>query len=111
MRISLGLAYADVWIVVCDWCGRASEPAIDRRGLEAILSTPDRFGHFFTFHRPGPDWKRHECHWCRSEREWQVQLEAIRQRAREEVERERQQRRAGPTQAEPAGPDPTPPSP
>jgi hypothetical protein len=109
-RITLGLSYAQAWIVLCDWCGRSSQPVIDYPSLEAALSTPDRFGHYFTFHKPGPDGKRHECHWCRREREWQAELAAIRQRVREEIERERHQREAGPTEAGPAGPSLAPPS-
>ena len=59
--------------------------------LEVIFSRPDKFGHHFTFHKPGPDGKRHECPWCRWEREWQAELEAVRQRVREEIEREKRQ--------------------
>jgi hypothetical protein len=91
-RITLGLSYAQAWIVVCDWCGKPSHPVADFRSLEAILSTPDRFGRRFTFHKPGPDGKRHECPWCRWECEWQAELEAVRQRVREEIERERRER-------------------
>lgn len=90
-RITLGLSYAQVWVVICDWCGKTSATVADFRNLEEILSTPDRFGRFFTVHKRRPDGKQHECHWCRSEREWQAELEAIRQRVRQEIERERRQ--------------------
>ncbi len=92
-RITLGLSYAQAWIVLCDWCGRSSQPVTDYAGLQATLSMPDRFGHFFPFHKPGPDGKRHECHWCRWEREWQAELEAIRQRVKNEIEQEKRQAR------------------
>jgi len=90
-RITLGFSYAQIWVVICDWCGKTSATVADPRNPEATLSRPDSFGHFFTFHKPGPDGKRHECHWCRSKLEWQAELEAIRQKVRQEIERERRQ--------------------